>query len=758
MSQILKEKLILIILLLGFMFFFYGKVIIAPNSYLFSADGDGMKNYYTYAYFIKNNTSNIEHEGMNYPYGEHFMYTDCHPLQASLIKQLTKLFPSLADYSVGILNTFLMLSFLLTAYILFLIFKALNINRYLSIVGAIGITLMSPQIYRLLGHLALSYSFVIPVTIYLLLLFYKKQNLKYIVYLTLFILFSFFTHAYLGMIAALLVIIYASVVLLSKSAHKQNVKSAIFLLCSAVLPMVIFYFFVKWTDTHLNRTTNPWGIYENHANFSTVFLPNNGWLNQWLEPLTIQLKRPWEGWAYIGLIGIFGLIYYIVIVFKKRLPKDQFVLCINHLLVSALFILFFSMLFPFEAIWTYIIEHFTIVKQFRAIGRFAWVFYFVSNILAIYLLNYYLYHFKHKSNPKLVYVLTILLFVFYVLEGVGYHNKVSKEIVKSSNLLDLKQTGSSFQNHIKQLKSEQYQGLISLPFFYIGSDNYSKVSTDEAAKNAFLYSYHLNLPMVNAFLTRTSICESKNIMQLLGKGFYPKHIKNDLKCNLPFLIISTRKDLTESDNDLIEKAEIIIDDKDIQFLKITPEQLFKNTAENEIQKFEQMKGQLYTKSDFLVNDTNLFFQYNTFDTLPNKEYKGAQKNYNMLYEVEGSKLVDTASYLTRFWININGENCGQDAFGGMVFFVETIGDKSEWIFPIYNANSSHQITDNWLLVEIPLNNIKKEATYQLMIKGSELSNKVYKIDNLLFFDEKAKIYKQMPDYLFKNNHQIKAFK
>jgi hypothetical protein len=193
-------------------------------------------------------------------------------------------------------------------------------------------------------------------------------------------------------------------------------------------------------------------------------------------------------------------------------------------------------------------------------------------------------------------------------------------------------------------------------------------------------------------------------------------------------------------------------------LKITPEQLFKNTAENEIQKFEQMKGQLYTKSDFLVNDTNLFFQYNTFDTLPNKEYKGAQKNYNMLYEVEGSKLVDTASYLTRFWININGENCGQDAFGGMVFFVETIGDKSEWIFPIYNANSSHQITDNWLLVEIPLNNIKKEATYQLMIKGSELSNKVYKIDNLLFFDEKAKIYKQMPDYLFKNNHQIKAFK
>ena len=36
-----------------FVSLFYGKVIIHPNSYLFSSDGDAMKNYYTYAYFIK---------------------------------------------------------------------------------------------------------------------------------------------------------------------------------------------------------------------------------------------------------------------------------------------------------------------------------------------------------------------------------------------------------------------------------------------------------------------------------------------------------------------------------------------------------------------------------------------------------------------------------------------------------------------------------------------------------------------------------
>ena len=59
------------ILSLLFVSLFYGKILLHPNSYLFSADGDAMKNYYTYAYFIKNNHSNTNFEGMNYPYGEH---------------------------------------------------------------------------------------------------------------------------------------------------------------------------------------------------------------------------------------------------------------------------------------------------------------------------------------------------------------------------------------------------------------------------------------------------------------------------------------------------------------------------------------------------------------------------------------------------------------------------------------------------------------------------------------------------------------
>ncbi|HPS28174.1 MAG TPA: hypothetical protein PK269_11250, partial [Bacteroidales bacterium] len=80
----LKKKslvyfVILLLLITAFLYGFYGKVIIHPNAFIYGNQGDGMKNYYTYAYYIQNNQSYTNFEGMNYPYGENFTYTDCHP-------------------------------------------------------------------------------------------------------------------------------------------------------------------------------------------------------------------------------------------------------------------------------------------------------------------------------------------------------------------------------------------------------------------------------------------------------------------------------------------------------------------------------------------------------------------------------------------------------------------------------------------------------------------------------------------------------
>lgn len=161
---------------LAFMLCFYGKVMFNPNGYLFSGDGDGIKNYFTYAYHIKNNKSLSNFEGFNYPYGENFLYTDGHPILISILKPLHSIFPGIENYSIGILNSLMIISLLISALVLFQLLRELKINAFLAMLGAWAILLLAPQVFRLEGHFALSYSFVIPLCFFVVAEIYRKRT------------------------------------------------------------------------------------------------------------------------------------------------------------------------------------------------------------------------------------------------------------------------------------------------------------------------------------------------------------------------------------------------------------------------------------------------------------------------------------------------------------------------------------------------------------------------------------------------------
>ncbi|HMU69713.1 MAG TPA: hypothetical protein PKC38_06885, partial [Chitinophagales bacterium] len=51
------------------------KIIFSPNHYLLTTGGDAFKNYYTPAWYVANDKGD-RFTGMNYPYGEHVVFTD----------------------------------------------------------------------------------------------------------------------------------------------------------------------------------------------------------------------------------------------------------------------------------------------------------------------------------------------------------------------------------------------------------------------------------------------------------------------------------------------------------------------------------------------------------------------------------------------------------------------------------------------------------------------------------------------------------
>lgn len=161
----------------GFLLFFYGAILANPNGYMFSQTGDGLKNYFTYAYHIKHSNSVTNFEGMNYPYGENFLYTDCHPILTYLVQKIAMVFPTISDYSIGILNFIILTGFFFTFWVLYFLLKELKLKQWFALLFSITIFLMIPQVERIAGHYALSYALAFPLSWLLLLKHQKKPNI-----------------------------------------------------------------------------------------------------------------------------------------------------------------------------------------------------------------------------------------------------------------------------------------------------------------------------------------------------------------------------------------------------------------------------------------------------------------------------------------------------------------------------------------------------------------------------------------------------
>ena len=78
-------KLLLVTVTLLLLFLLFGNILIEPNSYLFGAGGDGLKSYYVTSYYVKYDQG-LKFTGMNYPYGEHVVFSGNQPMTAAVLR------------------------------------------------------------------------------------------------------------------------------------------------------------------------------------------------------------------------------------------------------------------------------------------------------------------------------------------------------------------------------------------------------------------------------------------------------------------------------------------------------------------------------------------------------------------------------------------------------------------------------------------------------------------------------------------------
>jgi len=761
-----------IILILGiiYVFLFYGEVLLSPNSFIFNESGDGIKNYFTYAYHIKHDTTYTNMEGMNYPYGENYLYTDSHPVISNTLKYLSSVTPFFETHSIGLLNLLMILSIFITFIVIYFVLVELKLNKWFSIVFSFCITLLAPQLFRLEGHLALSYSFAIPLSWLLILKCTQKFRIYLLVLLFINNLFWMFIHAYLGII----IISFLFSFLLAKyffDKHKiVQLRYYIWLGIAITLPIILFYIYVALIETHIGRTNNPSGFFLYNAEIDDILIPPGKPFRPLLDKITGGIiKLEWEARGYIGIINslfFIGTVFFSIIsIFNK---KAQAILksffsnkLINISLVAASIVFLFALAIPFKQIPN-LIEIFPIFKQFRATGRFVWPFYFAFTVFAAYVFQEKILVRLYHKKGKIIGITFMFLYVSTCgFEAFNYHNPVSKHITNSPNLFRKEQLPENFRKAIDFINPEDYQAIISIPFYYQGSESYSRPRQDEAVKNSLVFSYHTGIPNVCANLTRTSIEESKRIVQIVSPNYYNKKITDDIKSRKPFLILKTGTHFTQYEEAILKKGNTIHGNDNFELLQISYEELFGDDCNKLFNGFQVKLPNLIRQDSFYVSDFSSSFYYNSFDELKSDttyrgdgSYASIKKGKNTFAEFPPNTFQKGKEYDLSIWM-YNGV---PDALNLWFRLIVEEYDKetNHWYSTTIFPEQAEVINNNWSLVEGTFSiHDPKNRTY-IVSKGKMNSKATLHVDDILIKEKGINLYKinEVDSSLFFNNHKI----
>ncbi len=507
-----------------------------------------MKNYYTTIYHSTKDKSLTEFSALNYPYKEHCVYTDCQPLLTFILKLL----PFTHNYIVGIMHFLMLFSFIITPNVLYSVFRLYQVNRFTSFFSALAISLIIPQLDRIGGHFGLSYACMIPIVIYLMSKYAIEQKNKTLYQLSAFNCALFLLHPYFGLGTSIFtfVTLFFNGIQLKQLRYffKQIMPSII----GGLVPILFFTLFMKLTDHHAGRTTEPLGMETGRASIESVFVPTFGPFIGLMQRFIKVENLEWEGIAYVGFFSVVMLLLSIL-VFPFVLKTIKLKKISIALLATGILLLFFSFGSHLHLLKDLKIE-ISALKQFRSLGRFAWFFYFVTPVFSIIFLHQVLSKIKKESLQKVaLLILPLLFFSFNYLEGRHFLKTRSENYLKAPNVFLKENIPSAEKELIAELSKLNYNSILPIPYYCIGSELYDRDGI-ETSYLAMLLSFHCEKPLFGGLLARTSVNEVKNVLDLFNE--YKGHGIPEIPENENILVLKTHPEHLPSEIRLISRLKL----------------------------------------------------------------------------------------------------------------------------------------------------------------------------------------------------------
>lgn len=730
----MKKNLIsvLILLLTGLIitFFLFKPVLKEPGNYLFSLDGDAVKSYFNFSYYLKYDEG-IRHDGINYPYGDHLQYINSHPLYVAILKFVDRHIVKVSDYGPAILNLSMIFSLVLALPFIFLILRKFGLPPWYSVIISLIILYMTPQFGRIQGHFEMVYAFFLPAFWYLLIRY--REGRRPLLWGSLLVfagLVGGFTSAYyvafysIFILAVLLVDLWRN-----RNKLREYLYEGLRLLLIALVPLVMVKGLVSLTDWVDDRPENPWGFFIFHSNIFSIFLPPGSHLQEALgDPRFMQFQ--WEGRAYVGLPSVIVAMVIVIAFIYSLFSRGRFRMSgffpdknLNLFLVAAFIVLLFSMCFPFKYGLAFLKDWITPIKQFRALGRFSWIFYYVFTVYTAYFVFITYRSLGEKGHKLAAFLLLFFVLGAWTIDAGLNTRKSTRNLLNPNKILNYK-LAAEYREMLEDasVNTADYQAIISLPFASTCGDKLLFHEGIPAFSKAMECSYYTGLPILQSFSPRISFSQALSSIQMLADPAIEKTRLEDMN-EKPLLVITTRERLKPQEKWMTDHSELLLEKKDLLFYRFDIQNYaeshreWKDSVNMLFPALKYRAGELQTDTvpDLVISKH--------FDDLadPHAVFRG---NSSLYMKKGTSELIGTGEfkqlpdghYDISLWIFVDPRT---DNMPEVLFYTWDANGKfterQKW-----NNRAEHNVWNNWVRVDnrVLLN---RDQSYKLEIKGKYVS-------------------------------------
>jgi len=640
---------------------------------------------------------------------------------------------------------------------LYKIFDHYGVKNGWAIFAALAITFMSPQVYRMTGHYSMAYVFAIPALWWMIIRALQGRALLRSFFIMLYIVIFFFTHPYLGMILAFFCLFFWLVKLCwNRSEWKKYV---LYITIQVLLPIIIFQGLVALTDTHENRLGQPAGFFDYYASWKSVFVAHTGPMNYFAGAWKVDVGN-WESWNYVGfstiVFAFFILIYLIrnrkTLPFKKIMQSELAVFTL-----AAYLILLFSFCFPLKYAWLrWIVELFGPLKQFRVLGRFAWIFFYVFTVFSI--VGFYKISRKQTNKVPMLLVFCAGI-IFYGIEFYPMHKSVSQTISTAVNPFEKENLDPEMKALISFTNKGNYDAIIFLPFQHMSSENLMLLGTEQANYDALVLSYHTKLPLMNSISSRMSLSEAILFNNFFSPEFVEKELVYDLPDSAKILIVKNRDGAKPHELRLLYTSNQVFENNTFAAFEFQRDQWNTTYYFDEVLKWES-EAKTPVGSGWNTATDSVWFAYESFDDQPGESFggtgalHGAKNGYDVIYELDTRKL-KPGMYTLSFWFELMVDRPDVTA----IIEQDSLEDRKAFWFDQVELFQSTFIEDNWCFVTLEFEVSPLIEKVTLVLSGNGRGKPFY-LDELFIHKQGDRLFRRAKrgtqEYIIYNNYWLKA--